>query len=303
MKCLCIGICQIVSISEILKKSKLFTSIYDEILCYTIFTITAEEMKDLLENVVPTCDLILSQPVSDNYRGSDLFSTKLLRQKKKEGAKHFIISNCYFTGYDPIPFQTVDQDGNTTNVGGISYYPSVSLTSLLNGNIVQSCIDWNQLNTYSDEDIQYNYKKSIDELKKRENKVFDNDYGVDIKISDFIETNYQSKYLFHTYNHPTNILLLELTRRIVERLGLVMENVTLDRELLGDNSMPPPFSVYLKSNMTFRYPSFVIANVEYKNTRSAMTQFVNNLKHADPSDFERWRSTISYGRYTLAIKK
>lgn len=300
MKCLCIGICQIVSICEILKKSKVFTSVYNEILCYTIFTITPEEMKNLLENVVPTCDLILSQPVSENYRGTDVFSTKVLRNRKKESAKHLIIANCYFTGYDPVPFQITDSEGNITSVSGVSYFPSIALNFLLNSDLIHSCMDWCNLDAYSQQELENNYRKTITELKQRESKVFDNDYGVDVPISDFIESNYQNKFLFHTYNHPTNILLLELTKRITDKLGLILENaITLDRELLGDVTIPPPISVYVKMKMTFQYPLFKFGSREYKNTRDAMASFISLLILTDPKNHQQWKSSIIYGRSLL----
>ena len=98
MKCLCIGICQLDAIYKILKDNSIFTSLYTEIFNYTIFTLSVEEMENILNNIVPTCDLILSQPVSENYKNNNIFSTSKLRSKIKVGAKHLIIPNCYFTG-------------------------------------------------------------------------------------------------------------------------------------------------------------------------------------------------------------
>ena len=83
MRCLCIGICHIGAISTILRDSPYFTLLYNEILSYTIFSLTEDEMMDILVNIVPTCDLILSQPVSEKYRNNDIFSTLKLKSPLK----------------------------------------------------------------------------------------------------------------------------------------------------------------------------------------------------------------------------
>src|SRR5690606_7753200 len=116
-----------------------------------------EEMLDIINNIVPTCDLIISQPVSENYRNNDIFSTAKLRMKIKEGAKHIIIPNCYFTGYDPIPFQTTDISSNIIHINNISYFPSISLESLLNKNVIKACIDWCNIDAFSDQELNNNF--------------------------------------------------------------------------------------------------------------------------------------------------
>jgi hypothetical protein len=103
-------------------------------------------MKNILDNILPTCDLILSQPVSDKYRGTDIFSSKVLREKKNQNAKHFIVSNCYFTGYDPVPFQTTDLDGGIIKVDGYSYFPSVCIESLIMGDKKKASRVWCDIN-------------------------------------------------------------------------------------------------------------------------------------------------------------
>ncbi|MEY3329627.1 MAG: hypothetical protein RLZZ115_2510 [Cyanobacteriota bacterium] len=42
----------------------------------------------------------------------------------------------------------------------------------------------------------------------------------DIIISDFIEENWTKIKLFHSMNHPTNLVLLEVADRILTNLGL-----------------------------------------------------------------------------------
>ena len=297
MKCLCIGICQLDAMYKILKNIPLFTSIYTEIYNYTIFTLSVDEMNNILNNIVPTCDLVLSQPVSSNYQNTDIYSTAKLRSKIKPGAKHFIVSNCYFTGYDPIPFQITDETGQTIHLKDISYIPSLSLPSLLLGNTDQACKDWCNIDGYTNEELNKNYLVSITELKKREQKVFDNDFGIDITISDYIEKNYKTMYLFHTYNHPTNILLFELVRRLLNKLKIMEIGIGfgITTELLGIHSIPPSPAVYIKNNMTFKYPKFII-NSQCYTTKQAMSIYSDILKVSNSDLHNKWLATIKYGR-------
>lgn len=303
MICLCIGICQLGSISEILRRSKTFTSVYKEIIYYAVFDLTEVKMKDILENDVKRADLILSQPVSNNYKGTDLFSTKVLRDTaNKYNKKHYVISNCYFTGYDPNPFQTTDLNGSIIHINEISYYPSISFTSILNKDLVKSCVNWCKPDAYSKEQLDINIKRTLDELVNREKKIFDNEYGIDIIISDFIRDNYTIMFLFHTYNHPTNLLLLELFNRIMHKIGLPTEKIDLERELLGDFSIPPPPSVYYKMGMKFEYPRFYIKG-QSLSTSQAMKLFIESIGEQKPELINRWKSTINWGLTRLETKE
>ena len=256
-------------------------------------------MKDILENLVPECDLIISQPVSEGYRDNNIFSTRRLRERVKNGGIHLVLANCYFTGYDAMPFQITDKNGNIIHIDNISYYPAVSFENLLEGDIIGACKNWCDMEEFKIHELENNYWKTITELKEREERVFDNNYGVDIKISDYIEENYRKKHLFHTYNHPTNELLYELTRRIMDRIGMkgVKINKT-EKELLGDTSIPPHISVYIHMNMDFKYPKFIINNMEY-TTYEAMRLFMETLRKSDKNLHQQWKDCIGYKRHLI----
>jgi hypothetical protein len=291
------------AIAKILRNNANFTSIYEDIASYEVFNLSVEEMKSLLYNVIPTCDLVLSQPVSNEYKENSIYSTATLRSNIKKGATHLIIPNCYFTGYDPVPFQATNSNHNIINCDGISYYPSVSLTSLLQNDIKKACVDWCNIKIYSDSDISNNFQRTICELKMRESKVFDNDFAIDVSISDYIEANYKDKFLFHTYNHPTNELLFELTRRILKRMGIDVNEIEKDInvELLGDISIPPCLSVYIKSKFKFKYPDFIIFGKVYP-TFQVMQLFDSCLSKFPVHLHEQWRCCVAYGRFKLLEK-
>lgn len=70
--------------------------------------------------------------------------------------------------------------------------------------------------TYQKEAVVDNFRKEMNKLKKRE-------LNCNIKISDFIENNYQDKQLFYEPGHPTNILLCEYGRRILKYLKIELD--------------------------------------------------------------------------------
>lgn len=300
MRCLCIGICQLGAMVEILKKSKVFTTIYNEIKFYPVYEISVEKMQNILDNEVPNFDLILSQPVSNNYKNTNIYSTKTLRELAlKHGKKHYVIANCYFTGYDPIPFQITNEKGEIIFLEGASYIPSLCLNNLLLHDVKGACVSWCNPNAYTKDELDRNLTLTLTELKMREDKIFDNNYGIDIRISDYVEHNFRNKHLFHTYNHPTNILIIELVKRLFERLALPYDNVILDHELLGDYSIPPPPSVYYYYKMNFEYPPHVISKIKYTTTNSAMSKYELLISKSNVDLHDRWRSTIAYGKSKL----
>ncbi len=69
---------------------------------------------------------------------------------------------------------------------------------------------------YSGQDIIDKFHAELEKLKKREQEC-------DIQISDFIEANFQAVQLFYAPNHPTEVLLCELGRRILFFLGFGTE--------------------------------------------------------------------------------
>lgn len=301
MKCLCIGICQLGAMVEILKKSKVFTSIYDTIVFYPVYEISIEKMNSIIENEIPNSNLILSQPVSNTYKGTDLFSSKKLRELAKiHNIKHYIISNCYFTGYDPIPFQLTNSSGEIIFINGVSYIPSACLEDLIRNDVLGACRSWCNPDLYIQSELDRNLSLTLTELYQREQQVFDNDFGIDIKIADYIDKNFRQHHLFHTYNHPTNLVLFELIRRLFDRLSLPYDDVKVDRELLGDYSIPPPPSVYFGYKMTFKYPDYKIGAHVCRSTIDAMRKYNELMQKANPDLHERWRSVISSGRAKIA---
>lgn len=261
-KCLFLGICQLDAVVKILLKIPQFVGNYDVILSESVFNVDEMRMDEILGKV-KECEVVVTQPVSKKYRGNAIFSTeRIVEECEKWDVKLLVMANCYFSGYEQIPFQT-HYEGKTIVLENLSYFPFMTLECLEKGDIKGACVKWCDLGLFTKESCVNTCMKSIMELKNRELDIFGSGRKIDITISDFIEKEFRRKRLFHTYNHPTNVVLFELTRRILDKLGLKQDFYVEINELLGENSLPPPPSVYYHMEFMFEYPKFVICDNKY----------------------------------------
>jgi hypothetical protein len=57
---------------------------------------------------------------------------------------------------------------------------------------------------------------------------------IDLKYTDYLESKYKDKVVFHTFNHPTNEVLMEIVSKKASILGLKLEIDEPDFDLLGN---------------------------------------------------------------------
>merc|ERR1712054_631840 len=108
------------------------------------------------------------------------------------------------------------------------------------------------LKLYDDDKLDFKYEerqnKGISILKNKEEKS-------DIYISDFILKNYKKHKLFHQINHPTYIILKEMTKQILEKLEIKCNN--FDKLCKNDTFEPyPPQCVLFHSKYDLKYYNF-----------------------------------------------
>ena len=75
----------------------------------------------------------------------------------------------------------------------------------------------------------------------------------DIKVKQFIIDNYKNKLLFFTVNHPTNILLNEVLRQLLLKLGLKQVDILNDPEYISNDKALIYPSVLRHLETTFEY--------------------------------------------------
>ena len=108
-------------------------------------------------------------------------------------------------------------------------------------------------------DFKYNDRKieGINILKEKEKTS-------DVKISDFILKNYKKKKLFYTQNHPTHIILEEMSKQILNILKINhidFENYFKNKKYILEHGHSLIYSKYDKKFHNFDY--FVETNDKY----------------------------------------
>jgi hypothetical protein len=145
-----------------------------------------------------------------------------------------VYSTCFFT------INLHDNDGETTDVdqSGMKRiarnFKNIYFTGVL------------------DFDFQYRYDSFVKKMRERESRT-------DVKVVDYIIANYRTKPLFMSPNHLTSYLFIEMTRQILERLGLSMPTGQI-RVGLNDCKLEEFFNVCAFGKYNYDFYKFDFRN-------------------------------------------
>lgn len=146
-----------------------------------------------------------------------------MSEKLNKKCKVIRIPNIYFDGYFPQIINVEKYNGKLYPRRD-KYIDLLFKKGITEEEIVKTIKDIKFLNKEFIEDC---VKKSFEILKVREEQC-------DVKILDYIKSNYIKKQLFYSPNHPINIVIKELTIRILKKLN-INDFKFEDEEILDDN--------------------------------------------------------------------
>jgi hypothetical protein len=213
------GTCQSKGIKDVLNLSD------NDFIQYHIQCYSTNITKDELNNILHVCDIIITQPVPDNYRDVDYLSTTYIINTCKKDCKVLIYQRQYFNFYyyDTLYYKINNEDLHKPNdyhyQEMINYYKNNKSCSDYINNIV------NNKNLKSKEELDYIANESIQYLFDRDRDIRDQylkgNTGniIYISIVQYIKDNYKKKLLFYSMNHPTNILLQYIAEKIIDKLN------------------------------------------------------------------------------------
>lgn len=242
-KIICIsGNCVSSSIPVFLQTSELFNRNYELVKVKPVHEIKTEEDVAEYKNTVSQCDLFFTVPVGgEKYKQLGIDTTTLQETCLKPNAKLYQWIGPYFMGYFPEQFYLHDINGNL--IGECEDLPPYNNKIIFYGYVNKLSIEETYNLLYSETsklDIEKTAQESLLELQRRENLY------CPFCISDFIAANYKKTRLFWTINHPTNILILYITRQIAKILT----------EIDGQQyDIKPIETEFLKSHVTPILPS------------------------------------------------
>jgi len=220
--------CQGLVLQQFLKTNTFFVSEYEFIHINLIQNISKEEI-DNFYKIIDKLDLLIIQPIDDNYKNYYKCSTKSILKNIRKDCKVIMFPSIYFTGYYPNIVHNYIKEINII-VHDINIIKNF-INSKDKESFIKDCIDIiNDTNFYSKEFINNNINTSLKELENRETNANIN-YKPNnfIKLSNFIRENYKKKILFLSLNHQNKYIYRYMSDKILELL--LFEKIDYPEEL------------------------------------------------------------------------
>ena len=214
MKIICYGNCQVGAVSGYLNKIGKINKYYA---CFSIDYNIDDFYKEL-----ETTDILILQPINDNYKDDNRLSSLRVINYCKINTKIIMMQSYYFNFYYPdLKYLSIN---NIILKKPIDYHYQTIIDSYNNNmSINEYIIKYMDSNLYSPDYLNNNANLSIKELKKRYNEMiykYNNNNIFFINTLDFIENNYKEILLFYSMNHPSKYLMIEIMKHILKILDI-----------------------------------------------------------------------------------
>ena len=225
-----IGNCQAEALSNFLVSNNNFKNIYKYIEVKPIFLMDENELNYFYTYTLLELDLIIIQPINEDFNGNIKYSTKTILNNTKQDCISILIPSLYFDFYHPYLCYLNGEHGKIQDP--IDYHDKILIKLYLaykespNEEIIEKYI-----HIFNNE-IFINNSMCNDNLtlalKNIENREYNfKDYIVNntkcIYSYDFIKNNYQHNLLFYSVNHPSKYLLSYLSNEILKYLNIDIE--------------------------------------------------------------------------------
>ncbi len=224
------GNCQVFSVLKTLSLPKNYSISHVE--CFS----TNITESDFL-NIIKKSDIIITQPINDNYRNLPHLSTKFILDNKSENCIVIFFDSCYFNFYYPdLTYKTINDELLTTPSHYhynklIEYYNNKKTIEEYMNDVV------NNVDFLECEYLVEMANNSLSELLNRHFKMKEKYSGKNIyfiSTHDFIKSNYKQKLLFYSMNHPSKHLIQHICLQICELLQL-NHNIDMNIDTLANS--------------------------------------------------------------------
>lgn len=211
------GNCQSGAILNLLNLDKKKYNIYHEI-CHK-----TEILKNDFLNIIKKSDIIITQPIKDNYREKDYLNTNFIIKNSNEITKIIIFDSCYFNFY--YPDLTYINFNNSLLNEPIPYHYSNMINFYKDKKSIDEYIKYCVYNNnlYSSEELINNANKSLEIMEEKYNdniKKYKKNNVFIISIHDYVKNNYKKKLLFYSMNHPSKLVLQYICEEIIKILKI-----------------------------------------------------------------------------------
>lgn len=243
--CLIYGNCQAAAIRTYLQKNATFASTYRMIDIKPVHLLTKSDIP-YIDQVIAETDLLIYQPVSDDYKGVYQLSTRYLKDHLKSGCQQISFPVAYFTGYNPEV--TYLKDINGSQITKPFIYHDINILDLFDqgksSREILEIIQDDDFYTLFSAEKQFN--DTLDSLKLRE-------AGLDIQLSEFVKNNFGKERLLHVFNHPNKTILSLIASSMLEHLGINDRHIRIgpNADILSKNAFPIYPSLIKHLNIQF----------------------------------------------------
>lgn len=221
MKILFYGNCQPGALREMLNMLN-----HDYICCHN----TDITQNDFLNKLL-MYDIIITQPIADNYRDKPYLSTKFVIEHCKTNCKIIIVDIIYFNFYYFDLSYT--QFNNSRLSKPCDYHYNLMQECYKKGNNIKYYIDniVNNVHLKSNVELENIANNSLCELKKRYEQNQQKYVGSNIQFiytGDYIKENYKHKLLFYSMNHPSKYVLQFVCESILKILDIPTNTINYE---------------------------------------------------------------------------
>lgn len=208
-----VGNCQ----AESLRKLLASTGHFESVRIPPVHELEASDMEWFGEQLART-DVLVSQPIRDNYRGLPVGTAQMLAQLPP-GARHAIVPVLRFDALMPYTAIIRDPADSSLNPPVVPYHDL---------RILCAAAGSPQAAAPAPSAYRRAAAMSIDQIRSREER-----FGA-VTVSDYLET----MPVWHIINHPDNATLAVVASRVLEALGLPGSVEMPDYEMLGGLTAP-----------------------------------------------------------------
>jgi hypothetical protein len=229
MKILFYGNCQLFAILHTLNFEKDISATNVE--CFNTTLSEAE-----FTNLIITSDVIISQPISDNYRDKHYLSTSYILDNKMPECKLILFDSCYFNFYYfDLSYKLFN---NEMLAIPIHYHYNEMINCYLNNKSVDYYIEHfvNNIELKSCEELENNAINSLNDLYNRyiiNTKKYNRNNVYIISTYDYIKENYKNKLLFYSMNHPTKYVIQYICEEIINILQ-IKNTINYEKDILSN---------------------------------------------------------------------
>lgn len=186
--------------------------------CHSIQCDITGMNKEAITDCIQKMDIIITQPISDNYRNVDYLSTSYIINNAKKNCKIIIFDSCYFDFYYfDLTYKKVNND---VLHQPIDYHYNKLIECYSKNLPIEFYIDTyiNNEELKTSEELDHIAENSLNELKNRfeaNKKKYNSENIYIISIHEFIKNNYKNKLLFYSMNHPSKYVIQYICEEII----------------------------------------------------------------------------------------